>query len=78
MKLPSKVIPYEDSTLSHLPRILKALKKNKDKKMTPFELYDDVGKYFIDTSEYIEALDCLYALQAIKFDEKKGIIHYAL
>ena len=71
MKLPSKVVPYADSTLARMPAILKQVWK---RPMTPPELYAAVKKEWPGIHEFIETLDCLYVLG--KVDLKMGRIFY--
>lgn len=70
MRFPSKVTPYKDSTLARLPIVLKYL-KNKD--YTVLSLFNEV-KDKMNIKEYIDALDCLFALKKIILKEE--IIHY--
>lgn len=70
MKFPSKVTPYRDSTLAKFPIILKCL-QNKDH--TVLSLFNEIRNK-MTLKEYIDALDCLYALKKIIL--KEGIIHY--
>ncbi len=70
MRFPSKVTPYKDSTLARLPIVLKYL-KNKD--YTVISLFNEV-KDKMNIKEYIDALDCLFALKKIILKEE--IIHY--
>ena len=72
MKLPSKTTPYNRSVLALFPEILFILKKQAMR-------VADLQKEFPDVplGEFISALDCLYALRAIEFDEKRGLIFYA-
>lgn len=72
MKLPSKVTPYKESTIAKFPVVLELLEKND---MTPQELYVKVRKSKIkNISEFVEVLDCLYAMNKIKIDEE--VLHY--
>lgn len=72
MKLPSKVTPYNESTIAKFPDVLELLEKND---MTPQELYAKVRKSKIkDISEFVEVLDCLYAMNKIEIDEE--VLHY--
>lgn len=72
MKLPSKVTPYKESTIAKFPVVLELLEKND---MTPQELYAKVRKSKIkDISEFVEVLDCLYAMNKIEIDEE--VLHY--
>lgn len=70
MKFPNKITPYNKSVLPKLPPILKLLK---DKDYTVTTLYESLsGKMTIN--EYIDALDCLYALGKISM--QKEVLHY--
>ncbi|QKN24248.1 ABC-three component system middle component 7 [Caproicibacterium lactatifermentans] len=72
MKLPSKVTPYKESTIAKFPVVLELLEKSD---MTPQELYAKVRKSKIkDISEFVEVLDCLYAMNKIEIDEE--VLHY--
>jgi predicted phosphatase len=72
MKLPSKVTPYKESTIAKFSVVLELLEKND---MTPQELYAKVRKSKIkDISEFVEVLDCLYAMNKIEIDEE--VLHY--
>lgn len=72
MKLPSKVTPYKESTIAKFPVVLELLEKND---MTPQELYAKVRKSKIkDISEFVEVLDCLYAMNKIEINEE--VLHY--
>lgn len=71
MRLPSKVTPYKDSTLARLPAILKELKK---RDRTVLGLFETVEKR-MSASEYIDALDCLFALGKITLNGE--VLHYA-
>ena len=73
MRLPNKVITYKESILPKFPVILKIV-RNAD--ITPNNLYKRVKGQFEDIGEYLEVLDCLYALGKIELDEKRGVIHY--
>lgn len=72
MKLPSKVTPYKESTIAKFPVVLELLEKSD---MTPQELFAKVRKSKIkDISEFVEVLDCLYAMNKIEIDEE--VLHY--
>ena len=70
MKFPNKVTPFKDSTLAKIPIVLKHLK---DKDYTVLSLFNTVRKK-MTIKEYIDVLDCLYALEKIALKEE--IIHY--
>lgn len=70
MRFPNKVTNYKKSVLSKLSIILNLLS---EKDYTVSVLFDSVSKEMTVT-EYIDALDCLYALGTINFS--KGVLHY--
>lgn len=73
MRLPSKVTPYSQSILPKLPPILKELKQHD---RSPLGLYKTVKGKFKDINEYIEALDCLYALKKVELLYPEEVLHY--
>lgn len=74
MRLPSKVTSYEESSICKLPILLKVLR---DKNLTPYELYIISEKHFECIEEFIDALDCLYVLNKVIYDEVRGILYVA-
>lgn len=70
MRFPNKVTPFKDSTLAKIPIILKYLK---DKDYTVLSLFNTVKKK-MKIKEYIDILDCLFALEKIVLKEE--IVHY--
>lgn len=75
MRLPSKIISYKESTLSKFPPILDVLLKQD---MPVLDLYKATKKYFYGVEEYVDTLDCLFALQKIVFNEQSEVIHYVV
>ena len=75
MLLPNKLIPYDQSVLSKLPIILKELDNHP---ISVHELYKRVIKKMSGVNEFIDALDCLYALGKIEFDEKEEVLRYVV
>lgn len=73
MKFPSKVTPYKSSILAKFPVVLSCL-ENKD--MKPDELYKEIKSKVIDVGEFLEILDCLYALGKVELLEEGGLLHY--
>ena len=72
MKIPSKVTPYKESTIAKFPVSLSLLEQND---MTPNELYAKVKKSKVkDIAEFVEVLDCLYAMNKIEIREE--VLHY--
>lgn len=72
MKLPNKLTSYKESILFLLPIILDKLKAYD---MAPIELYESL-KDKASLPEYIEALDCLYMMGKIEFNEQRGVLHH--
>ena len=73
MKLPNKVITYKASTISKFLAVLSCLK---EQDMSPASLYKKVKSKVEDIGEYIDILDCLYALGKIELIEHLGVLHY--
>ena len=73
MKLPSKVITYKSSTIAKFPIILSVLR---EQDMAPGSLYKKVKSKVEDVGEFIEILDCLYALRKIELIDHLGVLHY--
>ena len=71
MKFPNKVTTYKKSILPKLPPILKLISA---KDYTVTTLYESVSDK-MTINEYIDALDCLYALGKITME--KEVLHYA-
>jgi hypothetical protein len=75
MLFPNKVFTYDESVLSKLSVILKKLKRHP---MSVKNLYQQVIKEMDGVNEFIDALDCLYALHKIEYDETEGVIRYVV
>lgn len=72
MKIPSKVTPYKESTIAKFPIVLSLLEK---RDISPSELYESLKKNKIESIlEYVEVLDCLYALGKIEL--RGELLHY--
>lgn len=76
MKLPNKLFSYKESIISKFPIILQKLSDKKD--ISIFDLYRDTNQNFEDISEFLETLDCLYALGKLDYDSKLGRISNAI
>lgn len=74
MRLPNKVISYNDSIISKFPIILNILK---DRDCSVIELYEQI-KMACDIEGYIDALDSLFALGKIEIDENTRRLHYVI
>lgn len=73
MKFPSKVTPYQASILAKFPVVLSCLESED---LRPDDLYKKVKSKVTDIGEYLEILDCLYALRKIELREEGGMLHY--
>lgn len=73
MRLPSKITSYKQSILPQFAPVLGALKKQP---MTPSDLYVKVKNSVKGVGEFVEVLDCLYALRVIEFDDRNGLLRY--
>lgn len=72
MRFPSKVTRYNDSVISYFPFVLKQLEKSN---LSPLKLYRIASRKVKNVGEFIDVLDCLYALGAIDMTEF-GDLHY--
>lgn len=73
MRLPNKVISFNKSVISKFPLLLAAL-KHAD--MPVFDLYNAVHKTTEDVGDFLEILDCLYALGQIEYDAETELLRY--
>ena len=73
MKLPNKIITYDESTLSKLVPILNELSFAD---ITPFALFKKTIDNYKSIEEFINTLDCLYALNKITYIDQGGVLHY--
>lgn len=71
MKLPSKITSYAESVLSKFPIILEAISEDS---LPISVLYEKTKSSFIGIEEYLDVLDCLFAVQSIGLDEEGGKI----
>ena len=75
MKLPNKIVSYNESILNKAVVLLEILSKND---MNIMDLYDASKKQYKSVSDYIETLDCLYLLNKIVFIEESEMIHIVI
>ena len=73
MRLPNKLYSYHESILSKFPVVLRALR---ERDFTVGDLYLYVRNYIVDASEYLQIIDCLYALNRIDYDEEGEVLTY--
>ena len=66
MLLPNKLFSYNQSILSKLPAFLTTL----EKPTTPKKLYQMMKNIITSPIEFMEVLDCLYALNKIDIDNE--------
>jgi len=82
MKLPDKFTSYSESVIPRFPAILELLEESD---LTPHELFvrldaedTDHGKIKVNELFGIwDALDCLFALGKIRFDEERSVLSLA-
>ena len=73
MKFPSKVTSYQESILSKFSIVLSYLEKENIK---PSLLYKKIKNKVSDPGEFVEILDCLYALGKIEIVGEEKELHY--
>ncbi len=73
MKFPNKVTSYKESVLSKLTPILDLLSR---KNMQIYEIYIETKEQYSSCSDFIDALDCLFALGKIEYLDDEGVLHY--
>ena len=71
MRLPSKFISFKESIL---PKFIGVLEKLQENDMTVLELYKRFKNQVDNIDEFIEILDCLYALRKISYNGE--VLHY--
>lgn len=75
MLLPNKLYSYNESILSRFPMVLKILKKQP---ISVHELYQGIIGRLDGVNEFIDVLDCLYALHKIEYDDEEGVLRYVI
>lgn len=71
MQMPNKLFTYRESVLSKFPVILKNIEHGS---CGVAELYQKVQKDVSGICEFMEALDCLYALGKIEYDDEQEVL----
>lgn len=74
MKFPNKIYSFSESVLSKLVPLIEILMESDE---TVTSLYQKSKKHFNSIQDYIDALDCLYALNKIVLSENKEL-HYVV
>ena len=70
MLLPNKTVSYNESILSKFPLILQCFESTGN--MTVGNLYKMTKEKFNSINIFIQALDCLFALNKIILNEENG------
>lgn len=73
MILPNKLIGFQDSIIAKIIYILDAVSLE-DQSIS--SLYNKVKNNFEDINQYILALDVLFTLEKVEFNEKAQVITY--
>lgn len=76
MKLPNKLFTYKESVLSKFPLVLEEIYNKKH--ISVLDLYDSVKSSFDNITEFLEILECLYALGKIKYNYDLRRIEYVI
>ncbi len=66
MQLPNKLYSYEESTLALLPRVLNEMRNGP---VSVGKLYLSMKQSLKDPTDFLSAMDCLYALRAIDMND---------
>ena len=73
MRLPSKITSYGESVISKFSPVLLVLQ---DADTGVFALYEATMKYFSGIEEFMDTLDCLFALQRVRYDNEREVLCY--
>ena len=73
MKFPNKIISYKESVLSRFPLVLDILENND---YSIGELFNVVKAHMEDVIDFIDILDCLFALGKVKLNEQTRRLNY--
>lgn len=71
MLIPNKLYTYKESVISKFPVILRILSRGD---CSVSDLYQRVRCEVSGTSEFVEVLDCLYALHKIEYDDGEEVL----
>lgn len=74
MIFPDKLVTFQDSIIAKSIYILKELQTNE---LVVSDLFIATKEYFEDVSEFLLALDALYLLGKINFNDESQVIQYA-
>lgn len=73
MRLPNKVTPYSKSVIAWFPSILSSLE---EKAMSPQDLMEALVTGQANMGDFLDALDCLYALNKIELTDEGRLLRY--
>ena len=73
MLFPDKLFTYKESVISKFPAVLDVIRIQP---ITIKDLYVAVNTEVTGTSEFMDVLDCLYALGRITLDKDKEVLQY--
>ena len=73
MLFPNKLCSYSESIISKFPVVLKVIKREP---VAVLDLYRQVIGSMTGVNEFIDVLDCLYALHKIEYDDEKEVLRY--
>ena len=73
MRLPSKITSYNESVISKFPPVLTVLQNAVTGILA---LYKATMKHFGSIEEFLDTLDCLYALHKVIYDANREVLCY--
>jgi len=73
MRLPNKIISYDESILAKFPIVLNAVEKSD---ISVYVLFSKLKEAFEDIGEFIKVLDCLYALGTLELEAETRLLRY--
>ena len=73
MRLPNKLHSYDESILAKFPVVLSLLEKTD---VSVYSLFSQLKNHFEDVGEFVEVLDCLFALGSLEIMEETRLIRY--
>lgn len=72
MLFPNKLFTYRESIISKFPLALQLLQESP---MAVVDLYKALNKQLSGVSEFMDLMDCLFALNKIEFDEEEEVLY---
>lgn len=75
MRLPSKITSYSESVISKFPPVLTALQ---DADTGVLALYESTMNHFSSIEEFLDTLDCLFALHKVIYDADREVLCYVV